>query len=342
MTIQRDTLLCQYRYDPQDKIVGCVLLNQESIQRFYRKDRLATEWRGQARYSILEHESQPLAQQLSQAGSVDSVLLATDSKHSVLHTLTSGLRQAAVFCPYGHRSPLSGLISLLGFNGQRRDPVTGHYLLGNGYRAFNPVLMRFNSPDSLSPFGKGGLNTYAYCVGDPVNRVDPKGEFPMFIKGVSQLVSARGQLNSALNQLKKGAVSVFNKSQSRRGSSALSERGGMLKTDSQSMQVSELMDEVKLRNIGAEFRVARKMAEPPPIARFAKSKGYSQQELFAEEGFKNNPEVKEQYFRSQQPEVVERFRQADVNFLVATGEHVKKYPANEVATRELVRGIRGD
>ncbi|WP_147458691.1 RHS repeat-associated core domain-containing protein, partial [Pseudomonas savastanoi] len=36
-------------------------------------------------------------------------------------------------------------------------------------------LMRFNSPDSLSPFGKGGMNAYAYCAGDPVNRSDPTG-----------------------------------------------------------------------------------------------------------------------------------------------------------------------
>jgi len=41
-------------------------------------------------------------------------------------------------------------------------------MLGNGYRAYNPILKRFNSPDSLSPFGKGGLNAYSYCVGDPV------------------------------------------------------------------------------------------------------------------------------------------------------------------------------
>ncbi|POD73867.1 RHS repeat-associated core domain-containing protein [Pseudomonas syringae group genomosp. 3] len=64
---------------------------------------------------------------------------------------------------------------LPGFNGELLDDITGHYLLGNGYRAYNPVLMRFNSPDSLSPFGKGGLNAYAYCGGDPVNRTDPDG-----------------------------------------------------------------------------------------------------------------------------------------------------------------------
>lgn len=35
--------------------------------------------------------------------------------------------------------------------------------------------MRFHSPDSWSPFGGGGLNAYMYCMGDPVNRVDPTG-----------------------------------------------------------------------------------------------------------------------------------------------------------------------
>jgi RHS repeat-associated protein len=93
----------------------------------------------------------------------------------VLNVLAAARPSLLAYTPYGHRPPESGLLSLLGFNGERPDPVTGHYLLGNGYRAFNPVLMRFNSPDSWSPFGKGGLNAYAYCVGDPVNRNDPTG-----------------------------------------------------------------------------------------------------------------------------------------------------------------------
>jgi RHS repeat-associated protein len=65
--------------------------------------------------------------------------------------------------------------SLTGFNGQRPDPVSGHSHLGNGYRAYNPVLGRFTAPDSMSPFGAGGINPYAYCAGDPVNRTDPSG-----------------------------------------------------------------------------------------------------------------------------------------------------------------------
>ncbi|WP_341659996.1 RHS repeat-associated core domain-containing protein [Vibrio sp.] len=63
----------------------------------------------------------------------------------------------------------------LGFNGERRDPVTGLYHLGNGYRVFNPRLMRFHAADSLSPFGEGGINPYSYCLGDPINMIDPTG-----------------------------------------------------------------------------------------------------------------------------------------------------------------------
>jgi hypothetical protein len=35
--------------------------------------------------------------------------------------------------------------------------------------------MRFHAPDTLSPFGKGGINAYMYCAGDPVNHSDPSG-----------------------------------------------------------------------------------------------------------------------------------------------------------------------
>ncbi|WP_411740516.1 RHS repeat-associated core domain-containing protein [Pseudomonas sp. BF-B-30] len=89
-----------------------------------------------------------------------------------MRTLT---QKPITYSPYGHRHPENGWLSLLEFNGERPDPVTGHYLLGNGYRAFNPVLMRFNSSDSWSPFGDGGLNAYAYCAGDPINKHDPSG-----------------------------------------------------------------------------------------------------------------------------------------------------------------------
>lgn len=64
---------------------------------------------------------------------------------------------------------------LLGFNGERQDGVSRSTLLGNGYRAYHPGQMRFHSPDASSPFLEGGINPYAYCLGDPVNRTDPSG-----------------------------------------------------------------------------------------------------------------------------------------------------------------------
>ncbi|VVP17284.1 hypothetical protein PS870_03626 [Pseudomonas fluorescens] len=67
------------------------------------------------------------------------------------------------------------LSSVLGFNGERIDPVLGGYHLGNGYRLYSPSLRRFTSPDSMSPFGKGGINPYAYCESDPINNTDPTG-----------------------------------------------------------------------------------------------------------------------------------------------------------------------
>jgi RHS repeat-associated protein len=65
--------------------------------------------------------------------------------------------------------------SLAGFNGERPDPICGHVHPGNGYRAYSPVQGRFTAPDSMSPFGAGGINPYAYCAGDPINRADPSG-----------------------------------------------------------------------------------------------------------------------------------------------------------------------
>jgi RHS repeat-associated protein len=168
--------LCLYRYDPLDRLVHQSQAGTPKLQRFYCKSRLATEVQGALGFSIVQHGDQLLGQQQREGDAVDTTLLATDQQRSILHTLKANhLRNPITYSPYGHRPVASGLLSLLGFNGERADPVTGHYLLGNGYRAFNPVLLRFNSPDSWSPFGKGGLNSYAYCLGDPMNLSDSDG-----------------------------------------------------------------------------------------------------------------------------------------------------------------------
>ncbi|MCX2901615.1 RHS repeat-associated core domain-containing protein [Pseudomonas mandelii] len=181
MSNQPPALLCHYRYDPLDRLINHTLLDTPTLQRFYCKSRLATEIQGAMQHSIVQHGDQLLAQQRREGEVLDNTLLATDQQRSILSSLDKeSPNQSIAYSPYGHRPQGSGLFSLLGFAGERPDPVTGHYLLGNGYRAFNPVLMRFNSPDNLSPFGQGGLNSYVYCSGDPVNFVDPGGHVKFF------------------------------------------------------------------------------------------------------------------------------------------------------------------
>ena len=170
------TVLCQYRYDALDQLIESSPQQAPQLQRFYCKSRLATEIQGTTQHSIIQHGDLLLAQQQREGNERNAHLLATDQQRSVLRTLNANSHSKPItYSPYGHRHPENGWLSLLGFNGERPDPVTGHYLLGNGYRAFNPVLMRFNSSDSWSPFGDGGLNAYAYCAGDPINKHDPSG-----------------------------------------------------------------------------------------------------------------------------------------------------------------------
>lgn len=164
-------ILRRYRYDPLDRLSSAESLEGTSTQRFYQSDRLVTEKEEHSHRTIIRHEAQPLAQQERMAGVTGTKLLATDQAHSLLRTV----EQQVAYTAYGHHRTESGLSRLIGFNGECPDPVTGHYPLGQGTRAFNPMLMRFNSPDELSPFGKGGINAYAYCGGDPINFSDPSG-----------------------------------------------------------------------------------------------------------------------------------------------------------------------
>jgi RHS repeat-associated protein len=185
MTAMDKTVLCRYRYDPLDRLIGHIPSDTSERQRFYCKSKLATEIQGATRYSVVQHGDLLLAQQRNEGDATENTLLATDQQRSVLQTVkVNHPPQPIAYSPYGHRSIASGLLSLLGFNGERPDPVTGHYLLGNGYRAFNPVLMRFNSPDSLSPFGKGGMNSYTYCSDDPINNTDPTGHYKTFFENL--------------------------------------------------------------------------------------------------------------------------------------------------------------
>lgn len=167
----------RFHYDALDTLTGRSTSSGKE-HRFYRNDELANEIQGGVSRTFLRAEGTVLAEQ-QVGGEQTPLLLAGDEKNSVLAEVSQDAVKAIAYSAYGHRTADAAVSSPFGYNGERRETQTGWYLLGNGYRVFNPLLMRFHSPDSSSPFGEGGLNAYMYCVGDPINHVDPTGHISL-------------------------------------------------------------------------------------------------------------------------------------------------------------------
>lgn len=133
---------------------------------FYKNGQLTSEIGGTQPVTLFVAANTPLAEHFA-----ETQLTAADSQNSIVHSSHRNRIQNLTYSAYGHGH--TDLI--LGYTGQRYDRLTNCYHLGNGYRAFGPQIMRFLSPDSLSPFGNRTFNAYAYCMGDPINRHDPSG-----------------------------------------------------------------------------------------------------------------------------------------------------------------------
>ena len=188
----------QYRYDAHNALQGVKYGIENETLRFYQDDLLCRTEQGDTQTHYLYFDEQPLSQQQLD-DPAQTLLLITDGKNSVLaETDQSELRKAS-YGAYGARSQDDDLKCSLGFNGEVRDQPSGWYLLGQGYRAYNPTLMRFHSPDSLSPFGAGGINPYAYCAGDPINFVDPTGHANRGVNWMGVLGAAMSAVGIALS-----------------------------------------------------------------------------------------------------------------------------------------------
>lgn len=138
---------------------------------FYQAGYLSAEVLFDEKRSFLRFKELPLAErELRAAGGMVS-LLAIDAQHSITKNSCS---RFISYTPYGYS--LSGCLaqSLLGFSGMHRQ-LNNCYFSGDGYRTYSTSLMRFNSPDSFSPFDAGGVNSYSYCIGDPINYTDASG-----------------------------------------------------------------------------------------------------------------------------------------------------------------------
>jgi len=154
-------------------------MSSQPLKLFYKGGKLSVLHTSDAHHTVMSVNNQNLCETNSKTA--QTRLLATDAQDSTV-IIESKKQTSIAYDPYGNDScpPADPLLSR--YTGQNWLPSAIGYLLGNGHRLFNPGLMRFHSADSLSPFGKGGLNTYAYCSNDPVNRSDPSGRYASFSK----------------------------------------------------------------------------------------------------------------------------------------------------------------
>ncbi|WP_263261219.1 RHS repeat-associated core domain-containing protein [Pseudomonas sp. RIT-PI-S] len=103
-------------------------------------------------------------------GASHHALLKTDGNATVIGQVQP--HRSMAYMPFGHSLSHEGASA---FGGEHR--ADGIYMLGNGRRAYLCSLMRFAMPDRLGPFRSPDRHTYAYCLADPINRLDRNGDY---------------------------------------------------------------------------------------------------------------------------------------------------------------------
>jgi len=162
----------RYRYDASGRI-GLSEDGQGDRHRYYVDGKISRN-EGKTDVATYRHVGGAAVAHVSAGANGDgAILLGGDSQGSVI--AEAGARVTTPgYTPHGY-SDHAEATSDVGFTGELRERDVDWTILGH-YRAYNPVILRFHGPDAASPFGHGGLNAYAYCSGDPVNRSDPSGE----------------------------------------------------------------------------------------------------------------------------------------------------------------------
>lgn len=170
---QSNQLVCRYQYDAQDKLIVQYLPDGQINRYYYANHHISNAeignkkitWFNDSTYKSFGHMSETSHQkkQYQYGLLTNGTPCLVQSGDAISHLS---------YTPYGFRCLFS---NSPGQTGIHIDPVTGWYFLDNGYRVFNPTLMRFHSPDSWSPFNKGNINPYIYNLGDPINRIGING-----------------------------------------------------------------------------------------------------------------------------------------------------------------------
>ena len=144
---------------------------------FYNKTKINTIFAGELTKSIFDDGKQCLASIETPQG---IKMLAVNSQGSVVceRGLQAGAEIARAYSVYGESDLDTAGPNPVAFIGAIFDHFFSGYNMGNGYRNYSPTLRRFFSQDALSPFGRGGLNSYCYCLCDPINFIDSNGGSP--------------------------------------------------------------------------------------------------------------------------------------------------------------------
>ncbi|WP_144936580.1 RHS repeat-associated core domain-containing protein [Pseudomonas alabamensis] len=173
--VEHQQQTCLYGYDPSGNLCDRTVDGQRA-RGFFSAGQMTHEQRGADTLRPIGDAGQLLALQRLRAGvrQGNATLLGCDAQGSVRVEVDDDVHIRSYTTHGAEKDVLQPDDNPFGFAGERREPLTGWYIPA-GYRPYDPLLMIFLAPDSLSPFGRGGLNAYAYCAGDPVNRIDPDG-----------------------------------------------------------------------------------------------------------------------------------------------------------------------
>ncbi|MBF8668960.1 hypothetical protein IR012_01200 [Pseudomonas putida] len=167
--------LYRYRYDGHNDLIGVRHEQADEVLRRYQGYRLTSTRDADLLTEYLYAGDRPLGLQRP-ACSADNRLFVTDAPNSVVGECSGDQLHDNTYTASGGSLDNEQLVGLLGFNGEARERALGWMLLGRGYRAYNPWLMRFHSPDSAAP-EYAGINPYVYCGNNPVNWHDPSGHY---------------------------------------------------------------------------------------------------------------------------------------------------------------------
>ena len=169
------TALANFRYDGHGQLLGVRHGAQAEEQRRYEGYRVSSTLRDGLLTEYLFAGDSPLGLQQSGKSNETRLYMASNNNSVIGECAANDEVHEANYSAYGEVQE-GKLLGLLGFNAEAREQALGWYLLGRGYRAYNPSLMRFHSPDNLDP-ELAGINPYVYCLGNPVMWQDPTGHY---------------------------------------------------------------------------------------------------------------------------------------------------------------------